>query len=94
MSIHGVVVVVPIHLVVHFVIHLIHFVALSLTHLLYRITFKVESQHLFWIISTISSQLIGLVLGVIVHRVGVTVQGEGVTLGLTAATLLQVSADL
>jgi len=38
--------------------------------------------------------LVGLVLRVIVHRVGVTVQGEGIALGLAAAALLEVSANL
>ena len=68
--------------------------SISLTHLLYRITLKAKSQHLFWIISTISSQLIGLVLGVIVHRVGVTVQGERILLGLAFAFVCRVSANL
>ena len=67
---------------------------ISLTHLLYRITLKAKSQHLFWIISTISSQLIGLMLGVIAHRVGVTVQGEGVPLGLALALGIHKAFDL
>ena len=56
----------------------IHIHCISLTHLLYPITINLQSQHLFWIISAVARQLIALVRGVIVHRVGVAVQGEGI----------------
>jgi hypothetical protein len=56
--------------------------------------FLLNSNPLFGVISTIASQLVALVFGVVAHLVGVAVQGEGVPLGLAFPFGCRVSANL